>query len=227
MPAIRAQKTVMIAGIILLILAFQAVPETLANLSGPYVVDAGTSFTLQLSIPGDKLYCAYVQLSVPMGFSASQTRFGVPSSGLRTSISVSAPNYATSGTFQAMLFYWTTFNCYGTSYVSYAGSWTVSVQQRAKYAVNFAVVSSLRVISAYVYVVDSRGNTVGSGAGSSGCSGCVTVYFTVYLPNGCYTAKGGGYLQLPGGYKFGGAIPTNFCVSGHSMPVTVVLMSFP
>jgi hypothetical protein len=220
------RKVIIATGLIMLVLLLEGLPQSFADLSGPYAVDAGTSFTLGLSIIGGKLYCAYVQLSVPSGFSPSGTRrFNVPSTGMRTSLSFTAPNYATSGTFQATLFYWPNLNCQGTSYVSYAGSWTVKVQQRTKYSVSFAVVSSLHVISAYVYVRDSSGNTVGSGAGSAGCTGC-SVSFTVYLPTGCYTAYGGGYLQLPYGYKFSGAIPKSFCVSGPTS-VTIILLALP
>jgi hypothetical protein len=215
--------------LISLLVAIEFLPVASADVSGPYMVDAGSNFSIQLNIAGGNLYCAYVTLSVPAGFWVSTTRFSVPSWGLRTSIQARAPNFATSGTFQATLFYWPNVNCAGTSYVSYAGSWTVIVQQRQKFPVSFAVGSSTRVVYAWLFIYDSRGNQVGSGAGYTSCSGCVTVHITIDLPTGCYTAKGGGYIQVPGnpgGTKVAVAFPTQFCVPTYGS-VQVILSFLP
>ena len=182
-------KTRFVAWIILaLTLSMLTVTNAKAAITGPYVVYAGNSFQFTVSGSVQKAYCAYVQVTTPGGFSASPTRFNVGSQFSQT-VTATAPNYATSGTFSAMLFYWTSPNCYGTSSVLTLGWYTVQVIAPTKYQVTFVVLATFgQITGAVVSVYDSRGNLVAQNGASSSCTTC-PVYVTVSLPAGSYKAS--------------------------------------
>jgi energy-converting hydrogenase Eha subunit B len=186
-------------GLIMLVLlaALMPLPSAEAAVTGPLVVNAGSSFQITVSGSQSSAYCAYVIVNVPSGFSASPTRFNVGSSFSKT-ITAWAPNYKTSGTFSATLFYWKNSACSGTSYVTTLGWLTVSVIVPTKYAVTFVVLATFgQMKNAYVSVYDSKGNYVGTWGNAAACSTC-PVYVKASLPAGSYKASALGLVALPG-----------------------------
>lgn len=89
--------------------------------SSKSLVAYGNSFTVTVGVKnsGTTAYCASISLSIPSGFTTSQsTRVYVgdlaKGASRSFSFSVTAPFYSTSGTFSATVFYSNNFNCGGT-----------------------------------------------------------------------------------------------------------------
>ena len=200
-----------------IILPMLFVTSANATLTGPYVVNAGSSFQLRISGSVQKAYCAYVVVTKPSGFSASPSRFNVGPQ-FNQVVTATAPNYATSGTFSAMLFYSTRSNCAGTSSVLSLGWYTVQVIVPVKYQVTFVVLSSFgHVTAAVVSVYDSSGKLVAQNGASASCTTC-SVYVTVSLPSGSYKASAFAALSVATNSPYGGT-------GGHGLGVIWVTVS--
>jgi hypothetical protein len=222
--------------LILVLLAAQIVQPALAaptvsgHISAPYLVFTGRSFEVRMSISNygnSPAYYAKVRLNVPQGFSARNLEVYVgdlrPGSSKTLSWQVTAPSYATSGSFSAQVFYSDNAAGKGTMSVVYIPGPTVLVYSPTKYKVTFIIQASMPIKYAWVVVYDTNaGQTVAGGAGRATTSTQSTIFITLDLPIGNYKASASAVISTPRG-------PANavgwryFSVSGDTSVLIIVV----